>query len=337
MEYIELGKTGMQVSRTAFGALPIQRRTMEESIELLRGAYEAGINFFDTARGYSDSEEKISRALGDVREKVFIATKTTARGPASLSADLDKSLSFLGYIDIMQFHNYIPNEDEYQTVQDYIRAGKIRHVGVSLHSRERGFEAVQSKRFETIQFPLSCISDEGDLELAKACKEAEMGFIAMKALAGGLILEKKANFAFLRSLESIVPIWGMDNLDHLEEFISLENENPQMCDEFLTAIEKEKAELQGKFCRGCGYCEPCPAGIVLHTVCKMESIMQRFPNKWFTVRPFREMMKKTEECTQCGICTTRCPYFIKTNEVVIHTRDLYNKFLEEHKDEIPDD
>jgi aryl-alcohol dehydrogenase-like predicted oxidoreductase len=204
MQKTRLGKTGLQVTRTAFGALPIQRLNEEDAVNLLRKAYEAGINFFDTARGYTDSEEKIGHALSDVRHNIIIATKSGATDRKTIRKDLETSLSKLktDYIDLFQLHNpaCMPDPDDmdgaYQALADAKREGLVRHIGMTNHRLDLAMKAVASGLFETIQFPLSSLSSGQDLSLVAACDMQDVGFIAMKAMSGGLITNAASSFAF---------------------------------------------------------------------------------------------------------------------------------------------
>ena len=336
MRYTTLGKTGLKVSRTSFGALPIQRCSFEESNAILRRAYDAGINFYDTARGYSDSEEKIGKALNDVRKDIVIATKAHDKTPDSLRASIDTSLKTLNtdYIDIFQFHNNFPNPECIDAVNEEIKKGKILHVGISLHAQEIAFEAVRSGLFETLQFPFSSLSDATDEFLVNECITEDVGFIAMKALAGGLMRKIEANFAYINSFENVVPIYGIQKMEELEEFIMLEENSPEMTDEFRRAIAQEKEELKGKFCRGCGYCKPCPVDIPLEMACRMDLFLTRSPFHNMLDPEMQEKMERITECTDCKACASRCPYGLKPYELIGPQLEFYRNFVKEHADEI---
>jgi aryl-alcohol dehydrogenase-like predicted oxidoreductase len=267
MEQTIFGRTGLSVSRTGFGCIPIQRISFDESTALLRRAYEGGVTFYDTANAYTNSEERIGIALHDVRDKIVLCTKSFPGKPAQIEANLEKSLKMLqtDYIDIYQVHNpsFVPRPGGEDGVYDCLlkakAAGKIRFIGITNHSKDVAKEAIESDLYDTLQYPLSCLSSDAELELIALCKEHNMGVLAMKALSGGLITNAKAAFAFLRQYENLVPIWGMQLVSELDEFLAFEKQLPVLDAELQKEIEAVKAELQGDFCRGCGYCLPCAA------------------------------------------------------------------------------
>ena len=260
MTTVTLGTTGITVNKNGFGALPIQRIIKEDAVYLLRKAFECGITLFDTARFYTDSEEKIGEAFLGMREKVYITTKTAAITPEAFWKDLEKSLSDLQteYIDIYQFHNpaFCPRPGDssgiYECMLEAKKQGKIRHIGITNHRIGVAHEAVDSGLYETLQFPFSYLSGEKELELVEKCKQKNMGFIAMKALSGGLITNSAAAYAFLAQYENVLPIWGVQREKELDEFLSYIENPPEMTAERAELIEKDRAELQGEFCRGCG-------------------------------------------------------------------------------------
>ena len=209
MRMVRLGRTELKVSKTSFGALPIQRVSFDEAKRLLRHAYESGINFFDTANAYSDSEEKIGYALSDVRENIVIATKTTTDSLDFVRENLDKSLKRMktDYIDIYQLHNppSLPSDEIYEFLLSAKKAGKIRHISITSHSLKIAKEAIESGRFDTLQFPFSILSGEKEAEIVKLCEQHDIGFIAMKAMSGGLISDTRAAFAFMSRFPNVVP------------------------------------------------------------------------------------------------------------------------------------
>ncbi|MDR3225101.1 MAG: aldo/keto reductase [Clostridiales Family XIII bacterium] len=337
MEYIDFGRTGMKASRTGFGALPIQRCNSDEATRILRRAYDGGVNFYDTANGYSDSEEKIGRALKDVRGNIIIASKTMAGTPEKMREHLETSLRRLqtDYLDLYQFHNLYPTDEMLDTMEDFIKEGKVLHLGLTLHQRALAFEAIRSGKFESLQFPLSGLSNEDDFLLAQACGEAGMGFVAMKALSGGLVRDIEANFAVLRSKGNIIPIWGIQRIEELEEFLDLGEKKPPLSEAHLASMEREKAALGDHFCRGCGYCLPCPADIDLSMAPRMNLFMLRAPYQPMLAKKEQEKMARIENCTECHACAARCPYGLKPYELVKEQLAWYKRFLEEHKDELP--
>ena len=320
MEMVTLGKTGITVHKNGFGALPIQRISIDDAVALARRAYEAGMTFFDTARFYTDSEEKLGEAFDGMREKVCIATKTAAQNAEDFWKDLEVSLHNLrtDYIDIYQFHNpsFCPKPGDgtglYEAMLEAKAQGKIRHIGITNHRLAVANEAIDSGMYETLQFPFCYLATEKDLELVKKCKEADMGFIAMKALSGGLINNSAAAYAFEAQYDNVLPIWGVQRRSELEEFISYIDNPPVMNDEIKALIEHDRKELSGEFCRGCGYCMPCPAGIEINNCARMSLMLRRAPSDAQLTPEMQEKMKKIENCLHCNKCKSKCPYGLDT-------------------------
>ncbi|MBR6658202.1 MAG: aldo/keto reductase [Oscillospiraceae bacterium] len=335
MKNVTLGSTGITTPQNAFGALPVQRDDMETSIKILRRAYEGGMTFFDTARAYTDSEEKIGKALSDVRDKIFIATKTAAKTPEDFWKDLETSLNLLktDYIDIYQFHQasqcYKPGDGTgmYEAMLEAKAQGKIRHIGITAHKIKVAEEAVESGLYETLQFPLSYLSGEQELALVEKCRERNMGYIAMKALAGGLINNSAAAFAWMTRFDNVLPIWGIQRMTELEEFLSFFENPAEMKGELLEVIEKDRAELAGDFCRGCGYCMPCPAEIKINDCARMSLMIRRAPSKGWVSEEWQAEMAKIENCIHCGKCHTKCPYGLNAAELLVKNLEDYKKII----------
>lgn len=335
MKQITLGNTGITVSQNAFGALPIQRVGMEKATAILRRAYEGGIRFFDTARAYSDSEEKIGAAFDGMRDKIYIASKTMAHTPEEFEQQLETSLTNLrtDYIDLYQFHCvnqcYRPGDGTgmYECMQKAKEQGKIRHIGVTAHKIAIAMECVESGLYETMQFPFSYLSSEKEIQLVEACKKANMGFIAMKGLAGGLIRNSKAAMAFMTQFDNVLPIWGIQKMEELEEWLAFMDETPSYTEEISSYIEQEKKELAGDFCRGCGYCMPCPAGIQINSCARMSLMLRRAPSEAWLTKEMQAEMAKIEGCLGCGQCMSKCPYELNTPELLRKNLEDYKKVL----------
>ena len=338
MSMVTLGSTGICVNKNGFGALPVQRVTKEDAVYLLRKAYDGGIRFFDTARAYSDSEEKLGAAFEGMREKVFISTKTMAKDVEGFWKDLETSLSLLktDYIDIYQFHNpsFCPKPGDgtglYEAMLEAKAQGKIRHIGITNHRLAVANEAIDSGLYETLQFPFCYLATEKDLELVKKCKEADMGFIAMKALSGGLINNSAAAYAFEAQYDNVLPIWGVQRRSELEEFISYIDNPPVMNDEIKALIEHDRKELSGEFCRGCGYCMPCPAGIEINNCARMSLMLRRAPSDAQLTPEMQAKMKKIENCLHClhcNKCKSKCPYGLDTPTLLQKNYEDYKRVL----------
>ena len=335
MEMVRLGKTAIMVPKNGFGALPVQRVSLEDGVKLLRNAYEGGFRFFDTARAYSDSEEKLGEALADVREHIFLATKTMAKDGEGFKRDLDASLKLLktDYIDIYQFHNpsFCPKPGDgsglYEAMGEAKRQGVVRHIGITNHRIHVARESIESGLYETLQFPFCYLATDKDLELVEMCREADMGFIAMKALSGGLITNSAAAYAYLAQYDNVLPIWGVQRQSELEEFLRYMDEPPALTEELRAVIEGDRKELSGNFCRGCGYCMPCPVGIEINTCARMSLLIRRSPSDKQLTEKAQAMMKKIENCLHCGACAKKCPYGLDTPKLLEENYRDYQEIL----------
>lgn len=338
MRNMTLGSTGICVPQNGFGALPIQRVSTEDATAILCRAYEGGMRFFDTARAYSDSEEKIGAAFhgfGAERENVYIATKTTASTPEQVRGDFATSLRNmeLDYVDIYQFHCvsqcYKPGDGTgmYECMQELKASGKIRHIGITTHKLGVAKEIIASNLYETLQYPLSYLSSDEELALVEECKKHNMGFIAMKGLAGGLITNAPAAMAFMLQFDNVIPIWGVQRMSELEDWLAFMDEEPELDEKQQAFIEKERAELTGEFCRGCGYCMPCPAGIMINQCARMSLMLRRAPSDAWLTPEMQAEMKKIEGCMECGACRQKCPYELDTPNLLKKNYEDYKKVL----------
>ncbi len=335
MDTVRLGKTGIVTNKNGFGALPIQRISDEEAVKLLRKAYENGVTYFDTARYYTDSEHKLGLAFEGMREKVYIATKTGAVTPEGFWKELGQSLENLktDYIDVYQFHNpaFCPKPGDesgiYECMLEAKRQGKIRHIGITNHRLSVAREAIESGLYETLQFPFCYLATEEDKELVQMCKDADMGFVAMKSLSGGLITNSAAAYAYAAQFDNVLPIWGVQRETELDEFLSYIDCPPVMTEEIRALIEKDRQELMGDFCRGCGYCMPCPAGIEINTCARMSLLIRRAPSAAQLTPESQAKMLKIEECLHCGSCMKKCPYHLNTPELLQKNLKDYKEIL----------
>ena len=337
MNTVRLGKTELVVNKNGFGCLPIQRITKAEAVYLLQKAFYHGINYYDTARAYSDSEEKLGEAFHYVREKIVISTKTAAKTAEAFWKDLDESLKKLktDYIDIYQFHtpDFCPRPGDesglYDAMLEAKAQGKIRHIGITNHKITVANEAVASGLYETMQFPFSYLASKKELKLVADCKEADMGFIAMKGLSGGLISNSACAYAFMNQPQfaHVAPIWGMQREQELDEFLA-HGECPPVLDKELQAIiEHDVKQLSGDFCRGCGYCMPCPAGIEINNCARMSLMLRRAPQAGWLSKEWQEKMAKIENCLHCNACMKKCPYELNTPELLAKNYEDYKTFL----------
>ncbi len=332
MSTIQLGSTGITIEKNGFGCLPIQRISKEDAARLLRKALDGGMNYFDTARAYSDSEEKMGYAFAGIRDKVVIATKTHAQTGRELREHLEASLRDLNtdYIDVYQFHNpaFVPRpggEDGlYDAALEAQAQGKIRHIGITNHRLAVAREAIDSGLYTTLQFPYSYLSGPQDQELVEMCERAGMGFVAMKGMAGGLLWDGIAAAAFMALQPIAVPIWGVQHEWELDQFLSCVPDAPAMTEERLALIEKDRAELTGSFCRSCGYCMPCPMGIQINQCARMSLMLRRMPAADYLTDYWQAEMRKIETCLQCGQCASKCPYGLNTPRLL---QDNYKEYF----------
>ncbi len=298
---VVLGKTGIEAHKNGFGALPVQRIGMEDAVSLLRRAREGGMNFFDTARFYTDSEEKLGEAFAGVRDQIYLATKTMAQTAEEFWKDLELSLKNLQteYVDLYQFHNppFCPKPGD------------------------------GSGLYETLQFPFCYLATEHELKLVEKCKKAEMGFIAMKGLSGGLLTNSAAAYAFLAQFDHVLPIWGIQKEKELDEFLSYIENPPGMTEEIKEQIARDKEELGLDFCRACGYCMPCPVGIEINTCARMSQLIRRSPSELQLTPEVQAKMKKVEECRHCGACKKKCPFGLDTPALLEKNYADYKEIL----------
>ncbi len=333
---MRLGKTSIETPQNAFGALPIQRVSQNEAIKLLREAFDGGMTYFDTARYYSDSEHKMGLAFEGMRDKIFIATKTGAVTADGFEKDLETSLKELktDYIDVYQFHNpaFCPRPGDESGIYDAMlkakEQGKVRHIGITNHRLAIAKEAILSGLYETLQFPFSYLAGPKDIELVDMCRKADMGFVAMKALSGGLITDSRAAFAYISMYDNVLPIWGIQREAELKEWLSYMDDTPSYTDEMKAFVAGEKTQLAGDFCRGCGYCMPtCPAGITINQCARMILMLRRAPSDVWLSEHWQNEMKKIEDCIECGQCIQHCPYELNTPELLRKNYEDYKKVL----------
>lgn len=336
MARITFGSTGIVIEKNGFGGLPIQRISRQEAADLLHRAVDGGINFFDTARAYSDSEEKMGYAFRGMRDKVVIASKSGALTGEKLTRDLDTSLKELGtdYIDIYQFHNppFCPKpggEDGlYDAALEAKRQGKIRHIGISNHRLPVAHEAIDSGLYETLQFPYSYLSGEKDQELVDKCREKGMGFIAMKGMAGGLLRDGTVSAAWMARQEGVVPIWGVQHQWELDQFLACVSRTPEWTEEYQQMVDRDRKELSGDFCRSCGYCMPCPVDIQINQCARMGLMLRRMPQADYLTQYWQDEMKKVENCLHCNQCSKKCPYGLDTPRLLQENYQEYWTYFE---------
>jgi aryl-alcohol dehydrogenase-like predicted oxidoreductase len=343
METVVLGKSGLKVSRPAFGALPIQRVSLETAVSILRHAADNGITYFDTARLYSDSEKKLGVAFAGIRKNLIISSKTMADTKAGIEADLKTTLAELqtDYLDLYQFHNPktvpLPGDGtgRYETLAALKKAGIIRALGITSHSLDNAALALKSGLFDTLQFPFSLLATKEEEALTADARAANVGFIAMKALAGGLIGNIPAAVAYIGRFDNVAPIWGIQSLKELEDFLALSKNPPAWDAAVIKQAQALREELGAHFCRGCGYCLPCPQDIDIPMIARLDRLLRRSPWKTYASDAWIGKMSRAASCVNCGACASRCPYKLDTPELVAYNVADYKKFMAGQKIALP--
>ena len=335
MQYRILGRTGLKISRMGFGGIPIQRTDAPSTVELMRWLSERGVNYIDTARGYTVSEEYLGQALEGIREKFVIATKSMSRTKEAMAEDIDISLKNLrtDYIDLYQIHNATPADVEkviapggaLEALQEAKAAGKIGHIGITAHSAKTFELALEMDWVETIMFPYNIVETQGE-ELIRKCAEKNIGFIAMKPLAGGAIEDATLALRFLCDNEDVtVVIPGMAEIKEAEQNLAAVENIAPLTEEELAAMEDVRKSLGTHFCRRCNYCAPCTAGISIPAVFLMEGYLSRYGlEDWARMR-YAGMAKTAGDCIECGVCETRCPYQLPIREMMKSVAKKFGK------------
>ena len=338
MEKIKLGKTGLMVTRLGFGGIPIQRLTEADAVKVVQKCLDLGVNYLDTANGYTTSEERIGKAVKGRRHDVFIATKTFPGTPDIIEKNLDLSLKRLDtdYIDIYQFHGINdkatldkildPENGLYKVFEKAKQAGKIRHIGITSHQMDAAKLEVQSDKFETIMFPFNFITNEPAKELLPLCSEHDMGFIVMKPLAGGMLDDAMLCFKYLLQVPEAVTIPGIEKISEIEEIASIYEGPKKITPAEFTRMKRMITELGTRFCRRCDYCQPCDQGIPISMIMTFPTFVKRLPPDWYLKSPFiPEGMEKAKNCTECGECESRCPFNLPIREMLKEGYNLYEQ------------
>jgi len=326
MQYIPLGKTGLRISRLGFGGIPIQRVSAGEAAPLLEAVQAAGINYIDTARGYTVSEELIGQAIEGRRDQFILATKSMARDQAGMAADIRTSLANLrtGYIDLYQVHNPTLQQLEQvcapggalEALREARAAGKIGHLGLTAHSLEVFERALELDWVETVMFPYNIVETQG-AELIEKARAKNIGFIAMKPLAGGAIEDAALALRFIAANGSVsVLIPGMyDPKEVAQNKAAVEDASPLSQDE-LARMEKIRQELGTNFCRRCNYCAPCTVGISIPNAFLFHGYLSRYGLEDWARGRYGAMAVKAGSCVECGACEERCPYQLPIREML---------------------
>ena len=335
MKTVRLGRTGLTVSRVGFGGIPIQRLTDDEAVRVVRRCLDLGVTLLDTATGYSTSEERIGKAVVGRRAELIIATKTPARDKATALQHLELSLKRLNtdYIDLWQFHN-VSTPELYEQVlgpagameaaREALRAGKIRHIGMSSHSLDMALKAVPSGFFETIQFPFNFVTDEAAKELLPLARTHDVGFIAMKPFAGGMLNNARLTLKHLLQFENVVPDPGIQTVEEIEEIAEIVMGPWELTPEEIREMERTRVEVGTRFCRRCDYCQPCPKKVRISTVLSTQSFWKRFPPQRFFTGFVADAVAGARLCGDCGECEEKCPYHLPIREMLTENLAFYD-------------
>jgi predicted aldo/keto reductase-like oxidoreductase len=322
-----LGRTNLKVKALGFGGIPIQRVSEKEAIEVVRRCYDLGINYFDTARLYSVSEDRIGKALEDVREKVFIATKSICRTENEFLQELDISLKDLRteWIDVYQLHNVASKEDwikisspggALDAAYKALDKGKIKHLGITSHNSSILTDIVKKDIFEVIQIPYNYLSLMAKEELLPLCNKMNVGTVIMKPMAGGEFSRADVALKFILKDENVdVVIPGMMTVAEVEENVVIASQPYDLNADDLILIEEDKNRLGTQFCRGCDYCQPCPQEIPISNILRVESFVKRLEGTDKLKELVKGSKEKVDSCIDCGECESRCPYHLPIREM----------------------
>jgi len=321
MKMTRFGKTGLMVSKIAFGGIPIMRLSKADAAYIVRESINMGINFIDTAHGYTDSEEKVGDAIkGIKRENIIIASKSPADDKSAFLEHLDLSLKRLGtdYIDIYQFHGISSPEKRdaifapggaMEGMEEAVKAGKIRFPAFSSHSIPIAIELMKTGKFVSVQLPFNYIDCAAADEAIPLAAKLDMGFIAMKPMGGGLLYDAGLAFRYLMAYDSIVPDPGIEKIEEIREIVSIVEKNETLTAEDKERIEKQRKEFGSSWCHRCDYCQPCPQGIRISTALSVKSAFKRMPQER-ALSFVGPAIEKARTCLECRECISRCPYHL---------------------------
>ena len=341
MQKVRFGKSELMVSKIALGGIPIERRSKEDAVKVVRRAIDLGVNFIDTANGYTDSEEKIGLAIKEYpRDSLIIATKSFARDKKTMNEHLDLSLKRLGtdYIDIYQHHSISSDEcydavmaegGAYEGMLEAVKAGKIRFPAFTSHDIATAIKIMRDGKYFSVQLSLNYVDDEAAAVAVPLAKEMDMGFIAMKPLGGGLLPDVELAFKYLLQFDNVVPDPGIEKIEEIEEIVKIVNSSGTFSPSDIEAVEKMKIELGDRWCHKCDYCKPCPQGISISGVLSVESFIKRLPYGR-AVGIGGQNMSAAANCNACGTCLSKCPYKLNIPELIKEKVEIWNEFLKQH-------
>jgi predicted aldo/keto reductase-like oxidoreductase len=336
---IRFGKSGLEVTRVGFGGIPIQRLSEQQAVKVIRRALDGGFNWIDTARGYGNSEERIGKAIKKYpRSEVLVFTKGPGRDPKALREQIELSLQRLqtDYIDLYQFHNIVDpvlwrtmeENGAFDLVRQYREKGTIRHIGASAHSRDAALAVIEHPEIEVLQFPFNFIVEDQGREIADACRRKDIGFIAMKPFGGGALQDASACIRYLLSIPDIVADPGFEHIEEVDQVLSLWKEGAPLSEENRQTIERLRGELGTRFCRRCGYCQPCPQEVKIVSLMTLETLIKRFPANRLSEPWIAGAAQSIEKCIECGECEEKCPYKLSIIEEIHRGALAYQRALQ---------
>lgn len=335
MEYTVLGKTGLKVSRMGLGGIPVQRIDREGTKKLLQAMAAAGINYIDSARAYSVSEEYLGYGLEGIRDKFVLATKSGAKDKETMARDIDISLKNFrtDYIDLYQLHNpdakgleeILAPGGALEALQEAKATGKIGHIGITLHSLELFRKALDMDWVETIMFPYNFVETQAEAEIA-ACREKNIGFIAMKPLAGGAIEDARLAMRFVGKNPAVtIVIPGMAELSELQENLAAAEDKSPWEEAEEAKVGEIRKTLGSQFCRRCNYCAPCTVGIPIPSMFLMEGYLSRYGLEDWARGRYEALPQTASACIQCGACEPRCPYHLPIRQMLKTVKEKFGK------------
>jgi len=321
-------------TRVGFGGIPIQRLPEADAIEVVRRVLDRGVNFIDTSRAYTNSEERIGKAIAGRRDGLILATKSLSRTGPELRADLQQSFKLLGtdYIDIFQLHSVSEREvldavlapgSALDVAKEAQRAGMVGHIGITSHSLDIALEALRTGEFATIMAAFNFINDRAGENLLPLARELDIGFIAMKPLAGGMLDTVSSAFKYLWQYPEVLSLVGIDHPWQIDQIVDLLETSREVTAADRAEMARLKEEIGERFCRSCDYCLPCTQQIRISAVLHMRSTVLRFPDARVFTESIGGTMNKVDDCSDCGDCETRCPYKLPIREMLVEERDWY--------------
>jgi predicted aldo/keto reductase-like oxidoreductase len=340
MQKVRLGKSELRVTQIGFGGIPIQRLDDDDAVNVVRRCLSLGLNYLDTANSYTTSERRIGLALNDHRGEVIVSTKSQSRNADGVRAHLEQSLQMLGLeaIDLYQFHNVstfdalekvLAADGPFPVVEQAVHDGTVRHIGITSHQIDVAKEAIKTGRFETVMYPLNFIAHEPGEELLALARSLDVGFIAMKPFAGGMIADASLASRYLLNHPDVVAIPGVQSVDEIEEIVRIAAGSTTLTDAEMAEIERLRAETGNRFCRRCDYCQPCTAGIPISTVMSFPTMVKRMPRASLMRGWVADALEKVHGCTDCGLCEERCPYGLPIREMISENLDQYEAIKRE--------